>query len=55
MVYKAKREYDELRASKPAFQGDLLRLLDALTQARARALEASQAFEEHVALHHCTA
>jgi hypothetical protein len=55
LVYKAKREYDDarVRASKPALQGELLLLLDALTQARARALEASQAFEEHVALHHC--
>lgn len=53
-VYKAKREYDDLRQSKPAFQGDLLRLVDELTQAQARARDATHAFEEHVAVHHCT-
>jgi hypothetical protein len=54
-VYKAKREYDDLRASKPAFQGDLRRLVEALNNARNRARAAQHAFEEHVAVHHCTA
>ena len=54
-AYAAKREYDNLGTSKPASQGELLRVVDALTNARKRARAAEQAFEWHVATHHCSA
>ncbi len=47
------REWDQVRQSRSASQEELLRLLEALTQAQARALEAQQAYDAHVEEHHC--
>jgi hypothetical protein len=55
LVSEAKKAYEEeVRKSKPALQGELVRVVEALNNARNRAWTARNAFDRHVALHHCT-
>jgi hypothetical protein len=55
VVHKAKKAYEEVRKSKFATQGELLRLIDTLNNARNRARAAQRALDQHVAVHNCRA
>ena len=52
LVHSAKQEYDQVRKAKST-QGDLIRLVEALTKARWRARVCQHAYNAHVAAHHC--
>jgi hypothetical protein len=55
LVSEAKKAYEEVRKSRSATQGELLRVVEALNNARNRAWRARHAFDAHVAVHRCLA